>query len=169
MDLFRSPWLTHAAKAITLFGSSPWTVLLMVGMSWWWRDSRRNLMVFWGSWVMGVLLEVILRLWVGHGRPDAGPIPASADVLTHLQVAGFPSGHAFRSAFVCGWWASSLRHRKPPWPSVAVIGGGMMILLIGLSRVYLLRHWWTDVVGGWVVAAIVLTIARGQTTQEHTK
>jgi len=39
-----------------------------------------------------------------------------------------------------------------------VVGGSFLTLLIGFSRLYLGVHWFSDVVGGYVLAAAWLTI-----------
>ena len=156
IEMVRRPWLTRAARALTFFGSSAWTFIAISGMCLWWRYSRRTRMLLWGSWAVGMLLEVLLRMWVGQWRPDVAPLSVTPDWLGHLRAAGFPSGHAFRSALVCEWWANDMQHRQPARALVASIAAGVLMLLVGLSRLYIVRHWSTDVVGGWLVAALIL-------------
>jgi undecaprenyl-diphosphatase len=44
------------------------------------------------------------------------------------------------------------------WPTAIVIGGSVP-LLVGISRLYLDVHWTTDVVGGWAVGLVVAAMS----------
>jgi len=162
MVSIQRPELDAAAGAITFFGSSPWCLAAMGAVSlWWWQCHQRALVgIFWGAWLMGVLIQVVLRLLVGQWRPDTTALPASLDLLSRFQLAGFPSGHAFRSAFLYGWGMNSLS-RSRRWTAQLGANGLMtLIVLVGLTRIYLQRHWFSDVMGAWLVAAFVLAVAQ---------
>jgi len=155
--------LEAAARAVTFFGSSPWTLAVMAVMSvcWWMRGETRLLPVFWGALIGGLAIQVCLRLAVAQWRPDTLVIPAAGALIERIDLAGFPSGHAFRSAFLYGWWADVLRGRREGWAQAATGACGLLIAAIGLTRIYLGRHWPTDIVGAWLLAAFVLCMARG--------
>ncbi len=64
---------------------------------------------------------------------------------------GMPSGHAFISLVIFGWiW---LRHPKS---SVFTIGAPIIILLIGLSRIFLGLHYPSQVIAGWLLGILML-------------
>jgi hypothetical protein len=65
---------------------------------------------------------------------------------------GLPSGHAQNSMALWGRMAAGLRRKA--W----VIGLGLLIFLISLSRLYLGVHFPSDVLAGWVVGGIVLAL-----------
>ena len=74
-----------------------------------------------------------------------------------FQSYSFPSGHAYSSFLVYGLLIFLvLRHMRSAnkWPIIA--GLTAFILMIGISRVYLGAHFPSDVIGGWLVAALVL-------------
>jgi undecaprenyl-diphosphatase len=70
-----------------------------------------------------------------------------------------PSGHATLSTTVfmgmAFLFASSIR-RKLRWPIYTV--GIALSLMVGISRLYLGAHWFTDVLAAWLLSAAVLTL-----------
>jgi hypothetical protein len=65
---------------------------------------------------------------------------------------GLPSGHAQNSMALWGRLAAGMRRRG--W----VIGLGLLIFLISLSRLYLGVHFPSDVLAGWLAGGIVLVL-----------
>ena len=162
LQTWRAPELDFLARAVTFFGSSPFFLAVMAAMSlWWWRRRQHALVrVVWRALILGVLVEVVLRFVVGQWRPDAAGVPLSADLISRFELAGFPSGHAFRAAFLGGWWCDALQRTRRAVGIPAAVAIGLAVGLVGLTRIYLLRHWMTDVIGAWVVAAFVLAMAQ---------
>jgi membrane-associated phospholipid phosphatase len=68
---------------------------------------------------------------------------------------GIPSGHAQIATGVWGGLAASLRRK---WSWVVAI---FLILIIGVSRVFLGVHFPTDVLAGWLLGGILLWIVLG--------
>jgi undecaprenyl-diphosphatase len=82
----------------------------------------------------------------------ARPRPPQADWATHASGGAFPSGHTTTAALTAGLLIIAVRVRGPraKAPLTLIIGGWGA--LVGLTRVYLGVHWFTDVVGGWLFA-----------------
>jgi len=156
----RSPGWDETVRTITFFGSSGWAWLALGGWGWWaWRRRAWPLALrVIGAFGLGLILEIALRLVVGQWRPDTLLVPAVMDWRTRFALAGFPSGHGYRSAFVFGW----LMRRVSPsrWAKAIRWGSLAMIVLVGFSRLYLNRHWATDVIGSWLLACVALSLAR---------
>lgn len=162
LQTWRMPELDAAARILTFFGSSPFTLAAIAVMSvWWWRGGHRaTVWACWGAGIFGLLIQDLLRFAVAQWRPDATAIPLATDWVNRFELAGFTSGHALRSAFLGGWWCDALQRRRHPLGIPAAVTLGLAVGLVGLTRIYLHRHWMTDVVGAWVVAALALAMAQ---------
>ena len=101
-------------------------------------------------------LDAILKATFHRTRPTpffGTPLPAGYS---------FPSGHALFSVCVFGVLAAVTTTRvRQPWVRALLWGvAGALVVLIGLSRIYLGVHYPSDVIAGYLAAAIwVSTIA----------
>jgi undecaprenyl-diphosphatase len=102
-----------------------------------------------GSWV----IMDALKIFFGRPRP-------AGEHLTMASGMSFPSGHAMLSMVFYGFLAYLiLRKLMPPkWNKIFFVILCCLILLIGLSRVYLNVHYITDVAAGFVLGALILII-----------
>lgn len=141
--------LEAMVKAVSFLGSSLFTAVAAAALAVveWNRRGRRAVIPWAVALAAGLAIEVALRGLVGHWRPDVAVVPSSLTLIERITLAGFPSGHAFRSAVLLAWAASL-------WPSCRWAGLGALGC-IGATRPYLGRHWASDVVGGWLVAWLV--------------
>ncbi len=73
--------------------------------------------------------------------------------------ASFPSGHAFSALLVVGLLAYYLFGALRYWQSrlAMIIMLSFITLVVGLSRCYLGLHWFSDIVAGYLLAAVWLT------------
>jgi membrane-associated phospholipid phosphatase len=76
-----------------------------------------------------------------------------------LQTKSFPSGHACGSIMLYGLLVYlATTHLHINWNIAASLGFVALIILIGVSRIYLGAHYFLDVLGGWILGFIVLAI-----------
>jgi undecaprenyl-diphosphatase len=103
----------------------------------------------------GALLNLGLKAFFARMRPDL------ASALVVMRSYSFPSGHAMSSFITFGALAYLALRR--PWPWAAKSAGLAIaltiVVLVGLSRVYLGVHWASDIAGGWSAGAVWLAAA----------
>ena len=97
----------------------------------------------------GGVLSTALKSLFDRPRPD---------VVVHLvnvSSASFPSGHALGAAAIYLTLAVLLARELPRrrLRAFAVSAATLIVVLIGVSRIYLGVHWPTDVLAGWCVGA----------------
>lgn len=74
----------------------------------------------------------------------------SAEVGTHFPHDSFPSGHAQGSATLWGYIAYVVR-RKSVWIILSIL-----VFFIAIARLYTAVHWPTDIIGGVLIAILIL-------------
>lgn len=99
------------------------------------------------SIVSGTVVMTLLKQ--GYDRPR----PALVEHGTLVHNASFPSGHSMMAAMVWLTLGILLARTQPKKRVRAFIVGisVLVVLLVGISRVYLGVHWPTDVLGGWML------------------
>jgi undecaprenyl-diphosphatase len=147
-----SPGLTIAMRAVSFLGSTYFLLALtiLVVACFLLRHWQREAILFGITMAGAGLLDVTLK----HAFHRKRPVPFFNMVAPSSY--SFPSGHALASFCFYGALAAILvtrlrsrRIRIALWTSSAVI-----ILLIGLSRIYLGVHYTTDVLAGFAAALI---------------
>lgn len=99
-----------------------------------------------------LLVSPLLKIIFQRSRPEV--IFAS---INQPKSYSFPSGHAYMSMLVLGLLAYlAITRLHQPWGIIIAILLAVFILGIGLSRIYLGVHYASDVLAGWVIAAVVL-------------
>lgn len=98
------------------------------------------------------LINLLLKALYQRARPDLW-----VDLVTETSYS-FPSGHAMASgalafSLMVVFWMSRWR-----WYVVAL--GGIYMLIIGLSRMYLGVHYPSDVLAGWAVSLVWVLVVK---------
>lgn len=141
-----NPVLDWLFIAITFLGNEEF-YLIIVPVLYWCVDKKFAFklgVLFLLSAYVNDLLKEIFRT----PRPD----PAVVRVIYPESGGGyaFPSGHA-QGATV--FWGAIAWQLKKAWAWIAAL---IVIIAVGISRLYLGVHWPIDVVGGWVIGAVIL-------------
>jgi len=97
------------------------------------------------------------------------PRPVFLDPLHRVAGPGFPSGHSLTAVTLYGLLLHQLwpSLRSAPARALSVFSAGSVMLLVGLSRLYLGDHYPLDVLGGYSFglcwAALAYTVVDGLT------
>ncbi|MBA2554935.1 MAG: phosphatase PAP2 family protein [Geodermatophilaceae bacterium] len=162
VDALHPPAAEHPAfegllNLVTTAGTSwfRWLVLAPVAI-WAFRSGRLRL-----GWLLVVAAGLIgvvtsgLKLLVDRDRPDFPDPIFVSDSLSH------PSGHSSGVVTLVGLLLVAFLRLQPPRHRVAtVVGGLVLVLAVGLTRIVLGAHYPSDVVAGFALGAgwvLVLT------------
>jgi undecaprenyl-diphosphatase len=162
--------VNHAIRGVTLPGFAP----LMIGLSWLGSGLVPTVLVM-GSGMalyaarfrlegilcmvgvtLGAVMNSLMKLAVARPRPDASLI----EVMRHYDHNSFPSGHVvfFTTFFGFLLFLSYVLLKRSPLRTAALIVLGLLIGLIGVSRVYIGAHWPSDTVGAYLVGGVWLML-----------
>lgn len=113
---------------------------------------RWRLAITFGLVGIAIGFNTIIKNILGRARPDTLYVGQMK-----FKSYSFPSGHTLGATVFYGLLAY-LAYKTLPAPWNIVVTGALIILiiLIGLSRIYLGAHYPTDVIGGWVLGGIML-------------
>ncbi len=141
-------FLVTPMKLLSFLGTEDFFLLVMPAMVWCVDASlglRMGLVL-----LTSASLNSLLKLAVGWPRPYW--VSDRVTAYAYEGSFGLPSGHAQNSMALWGRMAAGLRRRG--W----LIGLGLLIFLISLSRLYLGVHFPSDVLAGWLAGGVVLAL-----------
>ena len=103
-----------------------------------------------GSVVGASVLNAGLKSMLHRPRPELVPH------LANVSNASFPSGHAMISAAIYLTIGAMLAETQPRRSAriFLMAFAGLLVLLIGVSRIYLGVHWPSDVLAGWCLGSV---------------
>ncbi len=104
--------------------------------------------------VVGVVLLVgtviPAKILIGRAGPGLPPV-------AHGALGVFPSGHSATSGVCLGLAAVLLARGLPAWARRAVLTiMAAVCFLVGAALIWGDYHWFTDVVAGWALAALIV-------------
>lgn len=147
-DLLREalPWAGPFFRAITELGSEAFYISFILVVYWIYdkRTATRTAFVLLASLLLNYWLKVIIQ----NPRPDPSNWYGDYEASNYST----PSGHAQNSASFFGWIAAEAR---ASWIYILSL---VLMVLIGVSRVYLGVHYLTDVVLGWAVGLLLVVL-----------
>lgn len=173
LELFRQgsepaypQWLAVHFRDITTLGSNWWVIFVGTVSGLTLRNlGYRSLATFLVLSIGGgILMSFALKYGFQRPRPD---------LLVHetkVYTSSFPSGHAMVSALAYSalvYVVSCVCHNKGV-TGILTLAATLIVLFVGISRVFLAVHWPTDIIAGWLAGVTWFLIccalfkARGQ-------
>ena len=153
---FAADGLTRLMTLISFLGSTIFltSVSVLIFLLFIWLRRYRSAVLFAATMLGSSFLNYTLKIGFARTRPIPYfdlPLPESFS---------FPSGHALCSACFYGVlaWLFATRTESRPLRILVWIAAGIMIFLVGLSRIYLGVHYPSDVAAGYL-AALFWTLA----------
>ncbi len=147
---FASPTMTTIMRAFSILGGQILTVLaILVPGIFWFTGQRRA-----ASWMAITMIgALVLDLTLKYAFHRPRPVPFFG-VVPHTY--SFPSGHSLFSFCFFGTLAGLLSSRTTSLSLRVALHtvAALLILCIGLSRIYLGVHYPTDVIAGYLAAAV---------------
>jgi membrane protein DedA with SNARE-associated domain/membrane-associated phospholipid phosphatase len=151
-DRLRTDMLVDVAKLVTTLGAFPTVAALVVGTA--------LVLVLRKRYAEALVLVVGLALVyvavnvtkdaIGRERPGGSLVSTSGHA--------YPSGH---TAYATAWIAVAValtRSRRLVASGTFVFVAIAIAAAVGLSRIYLRAHWWSDVAGGWGLGAGIFAL-----------
>lgn len=145
-----NPFLDYFFIAVTMLGSSGF-YFIFIPIFYWCVDKRFGLklgLILISSIYVNTILKEITKI----ARPIG--YPGIRSIFT--QSAGgysFPSGHAQGSTTV---WGTLMVHYQKKWLWYIGIA---VVLLVSFSRMYLGVHWPIDIIGGILIAVLIVILS----------
>ena len=149
------PWLTWLMVAISLPGFAPWSwvcpVVLIGGFL---LVRLRREALFLALTPGASLISGLTKMVVERPRPPADAVHVFARLLDY----SYPSGHvvAYVSLYGFAFFLFFALFRPAWWRRLALIVFGLLLTLVGVSRIYLGQHWASDVLGGYALGTAYL-------------
>jgi len=147
VQTFSNPQLTFVMRLITNFGSAT-AYLILIPLVYWCVDEKKGMrlgaVVLISDWI-----NVSLKFLLNQPRPFFNGYDPSVGMINE-RLGGFPSGHAQTSLVM--WTVIASWGKRKLFFGIA----GLICLLVSFSRIYLGVHFPTDILGGWILGALVL-------------
>ncbi len=155
----RTPAMDSIMTAVTMLGEAPaLTGVSVTGLLWLWRHGQRAAVWHWlAAIAFGGALVLALKSLLAVPRP------------TGAVIAGFsfPSSHTTLALLVYGFAAIVIaRGVERRWRYPVYLCVTLLVTMIGLSRLYLGAHWFSDVAGGFGLGLVWLAVV-GIAWQRH--
>lgn len=156
-----APWqdtlwvtLTHMA------GGAAVTVLLLgVAAVLLYRQQKLLALQFVASVGGAMVWSTLLKLAFERMRPELW------EQLILETTYSFPSGHAIASSAIT--LSAVVLLWSTEWRRAALVAGAIYVVLIGYSRLYLGVHYPTDIVAGWLVSIVWVSVVAVACTKPH--
>jgi membrane-associated phospholipid phosphatase len=148
---FHPFWFDSLMKTISFIGNFSTGIIIVIAvfLAFIYFDRIKDASFFLLSAAGATAIADIFKVLVARPRPDAHLI---TQIGAFTKADSFPSGHVLHFVGVYGFLLYlSLRYLKGSKKIMAVSFFIVLISLIGLSRIYLGAHWFSDTIGAYLI------------------
>lgn len=153
---WRPSWLDWFMVGVSILGDEivAGVILVVVGGWMFIRKHRSVAVLIVTAPIIGFTVRTIVKAAVARPRPSEDLV----DIVRAADGYSFPSGHVMHYAVFLGvlLFTMDLEKRRLSWLIRAA--AGVVLLMVGLSRVYVGAHWASDVLGGYVFGGGILVL-----------
>ncbi len=150
----QSPFLTYSFYSITwFFNAVPGFLLFLIVSFFLYKwSSRKSLIEFWGALSFSYLLVWTVKIWINVPRPEFGLITAYGP--------SFPSAHTALATTFFLFFLRFMRHdRNRAHRYIHIAFCVLVPIAVGMSRLYLGVHWFSDVIVGFIIGVLALIVS----------
>ncbi len=147
-------WFFDALPAICLF------ILVSIFIYKW--GSRKSFIEFWGALGFSYMLVFAVKIWLSFPRPELGLITAYG--------WSFPSAHTALATTFFLFFLRFMRKEKSLLRRYIHIAFCVLApIVVGMSRLYLGVHWFSDVIVGFTIGVLALIVSDYIWNKTHTR
>ena len=152
---FAGPFMEKVMKVFTFFGSVTFIVLLSLGLLIFYlvKHKKNKAFLVGGSIILSTIINNIVKVIIRRPRPE---------YITVVEKSfSYPSGHVMASTTLYGIiiYIICKSDLKKPLKTLYSILLSILVILVGISRIYLGAHFFSDVLGAILLSlSILITI-----------
>lgn len=158
LQTYHGSWYDSLMRLISWFGFSPQAILItaiiillifLFGFRW---EGVMALVTALGIQAANLAIKLLIH----RPRPTANLV----HVLQNVGGYSFPSGHVMLYTGFFGFiWFLAFTLLKPSWfRTLILLVFGLLIALVGASRIYEGEHWASDVLGAYLLSSLLLVV-----------
>lgn len=149
---FNNTALTNIFKIISLLASTKMIILynIIIVIVMVIRKSNKLVLVPIAS-ILSAIINNVIKIIVARERPGINP-------LVIEKTYSFPSGHSMISILFFGTLLYIINRENYKYKKAFNIIIPIYILSVGISRIYLGVHYFSDCISGYLIASIILVL-----------
>ncbi|MBI2595777.1 phosphatase PAP2 family protein [Candidatus Daviesbacteria bacterium] len=160
LQQFHPVWFDSFMRIVSYIGDGGIRAVSIIGafLAFFLIGRQREAIFIFISGTGSILLSLIVKFFVLRPRPDL----LTGQNSYFDPSFSYPSGHAL---FVVGFYGfllfltiTNTSFRKTLPGKLLIVLFSMLIVLIGVSRIYLGMHWFSDVLGSYLLGSIWLFV-----------
>jgi undecaprenyl-diphosphatase len=157
-DVSISQWIQGidfaGVKPIMQFAPYALILAVLIALKFWLPGRRREISFIALTTLAAGIIVWLMKLLVNRPRPDIELV----QIMEGTIGPSFPSEHVALATVVCGFlfYLAPRLVKTPAVRGLLRVWLIVLILAVGLSRIYLGTHWTSDVVGGLFLGGLLL-------------